>query len=223
MEPRSLKYIAEATEGELRHDLPERMVMRICVDSRQAQAGDLFFALAGERFDAHNFLPEVAERGVTAVVAERSKIPAGFQGCAVIAVDNTRAALGQIARAVEHLRQAVRLQPNYAEAHENLGVALMQQGKLPEAAACLQKALSLAPDDAAAHHNLGLTFRMLGRLEEGVASLRQAMSAQKGKYMGTGARQPFEAQKNGVTAVGVALGTTGAALVLSPRARASVT
>jgi monoterpene epsilon-lactone hydrolase len=31
-----------------------------------------------------------------------------------------------------------------------------------------------------------------------VASLRQAMSAQKGKYMGTGARQPFEAQKNGV-------------------------
>jgi epsilon-lactone hydrolase len=31
-----------------------------------------------------------------------------------------------------------------------------------------------------------------------VSGLRQAMSAQKGKYTGTGARQPFEAQKNGV-------------------------
>jgi acetyl esterase/lipase len=31
-----------------------------------------------------------------------------------------------------------------------------------------------------------------------VSGMRQAMSVQKGKYMGTGARQPFEAQKNGV-------------------------
>jgi len=48
-----------------------------------------------------------------------------------------------------------------------------------------------------------------------VASLRQAMSAQKGKYMGTGARQPFEAQKNGVhpadcqTTPGVVGGVSG--------------
>jgi len=96
MEPRTLQYIAEATAGELCHGLPETAVTRICVDSRQAQAGDLFFALAGERFDAHNFLAEVARRGVTAVVAERAKIPADFQGCAVIAVDNTRAALGRL-------------------------------------------------------------------------------------------------------------------------------
>jgi monoterpene epsilon-lactone hydrolase len=48
-----------------------------------------------------------------------------------------------------------------------------------------------------------------------VASLRQAMSAQKGKYMGTGARQQFEAQKNGVqpadcqTTPGVVGGVSG--------------
>ena len=56
----------------------------------------MFFALAGERFDAHTFLPEVARRGVAAVVAERAKLPPDFQGCAVIAVDNTRAALGRL-------------------------------------------------------------------------------------------------------------------------------
>ena len=48
-----------------------------------------------------------------------------------------------------------------------------------------------------------------------ISGLRQAMSAQKGKYMGTDARQPFEAQKNGVqpadcqTARGVVGGVSG--------------
>src|ERR1039458_9799122 len=96
MEPRSLKYIAEATAGELCNGSPEAKVTRICVDSRQAQPNDLFFALAGERFDAHAFLPEVARRGVAAVVAERPKLPSGLEECAVIAVDNTRAALGRL-------------------------------------------------------------------------------------------------------------------------------
>lgn len=96
MEPRSLNYIAEATAGELRRGSPETLVSRLCTDSRQAQAGDLFFALAGDKFDAHSFLPEVAKRGVAAVVAEPSKTPADLAGCAVIAVDSTRAALGRL-------------------------------------------------------------------------------------------------------------------------------
>ena len=97
MEPRSLKYVAEAAGGELRCGSPETQVARLCIDSRQAEAGDLFFALAGERFDAHRFLPEVARRGVGAVVAERKKLPADFNACAVIMVDSTRAALGRLA------------------------------------------------------------------------------------------------------------------------------
>lgn len=58
MEPRSLHYIAEAAAGELRHGSPDQMVGRLCTDSRLAEPGDLFFALAGERFDAHQLLPE---------------------------------------------------------------------------------------------------------------------------------------------------------------------
>jgi UDP-N-acetylmuramoyl-tripeptide--D-alanyl-D-alanine ligase len=96
MEPRSLKYIAEATGGELGPGSPDTLVTRICADSRDVQPGDLFITLAGERFDAHQFLSEVAQRGAVAVVAERAKLPAGFKGCGVIAVDNTRAALGRL-------------------------------------------------------------------------------------------------------------------------------
>jgi UDP-N-acetylmuramoyl-tripeptide--D-alanyl-D-alanine ligase len=96
MEPRPLQYIAQAAGGELRHGAPGRLVARLCTDSRLAEPDDLFFALAGERFDAHRLLPEVAGRGVGAIVAERAKLPADFQGCPVVAVENTRRALGRL-------------------------------------------------------------------------------------------------------------------------------
>jgi UDP-N-acetylmuramoyl-tripeptide--D-alanyl-D-alanine ligase len=72
------------------------MVSRFCSDSRQAQAGDLFFALDGERFDGHDFLAQVAKKGVTAVVVARNRVPAGLS-CAVITVDSPRRALGRLA------------------------------------------------------------------------------------------------------------------------------
>jgi UDP-N-acetylmuramoyl-tripeptide--D-alanyl-D-alanine ligase len=97
MEPRSLKFVAEACAGELKNSSPDKIVSRLCTDSRQAQAGDLFFALSGERFDAHRFLPEVACRGVAAIVAEQKKTPLEFAECGVILVENTRKALGQLA------------------------------------------------------------------------------------------------------------------------------
>lgn len=97
MESRSLKYVAEACGGELVQGSPNTNVSRVCTDSRQAQAGDLFVALMGEKFDAHTFLPDVAKRNATAVVAEKAKLPGALAGCGVIAVQNTRQALGQLA------------------------------------------------------------------------------------------------------------------------------
>ncbi|HTF84261.1 MAG TPA: Mur ligase domain-containing protein, partial [Cellvibrio sp.] len=37
---------------------------RVTTDTRQLQAGDLFVALRGERFDAHDFLADAAAKGV---------------------------------------------------------------------------------------------------------------------------------------------------------------
>jgi UDP-N-acetylmuramoyl-tripeptide--D-alanyl-D-alanine ligase len=96
MDLRSLKYVAEACAGELQNGPPDGLVARIFTDSRQSQGGDLFFAIAGERFDGHEFLTDVARKGVTAIVAERDRIPAGLP-CGVIAVDNPRLALGRLA------------------------------------------------------------------------------------------------------------------------------
>ncbi|MEO6035329.1 MAG: UDP-N-acetylmuramoyl-tripeptide--D-alanyl-D-alanine ligase [Verrucomicrobiota bacterium] len=95
MEPRSLKYLTQACEGELRNGSPERVATSTSTDSRRAGPGDLFFALAGDRFDAHSFLPDVAKTGVVAVVADAKKIPANFF-TTVIQVDDTRKALGNL-------------------------------------------------------------------------------------------------------------------------------
>lgn len=67
----------------------------VCIDSRKVQPGHLFIALRGERFDAHDFIPEVVAKGAAAVVAE--KLPAGTQAAAMM-VPDSRVALGRIAQ-----------------------------------------------------------------------------------------------------------------------------
>ncbi len=94
-----MKFVAEACAAEIRRGAGETPVARVCIDSRQAGPGDLFFAIKGERFDGHDFLNEVAAKGVAAVVVERKKIPASLPECAVLVVDDARQALGQFAAA----------------------------------------------------------------------------------------------------------------------------
>jgi UDP-N-acetylmuramoyl-tripeptide--D-alanyl-D-alanine ligase len=65
----------------------------VSTDSRQVSIGNLFVALRGERFDAHDFLNDVAARGVAAVVVDR--VPDGLTVPALV-VPDTRIALGEI-------------------------------------------------------------------------------------------------------------------------------
>jgi UDP-N-acetylmuramoyl-tripeptide--D-alanyl-D-alanine ligase len=66
----------------------------VSTDSRTVAGGSLFVALRGERFDAHGFLDQVAQKGVAAVVVE--KLPPGWALPAIV-VPDTLVALGQIA------------------------------------------------------------------------------------------------------------------------------
>jgi UDP-N-acetylmuramoyl-tripeptide--D-alanyl-D-alanine ligase len=97
MDNRSLEFVASACAGEQLSGSSETQVGRVCTDSRQVQPGDLFFALPGERFDGHVFVNEVADKKAAAVVIERGRIPSPLPPCAVLAVDSTRKALGQLA------------------------------------------------------------------------------------------------------------------------------
>lgn len=67
---------------------------RVVTDSRKVQPGDLFVALQGERFDAHDFLGEVVKAGAAAVLISRVSSDVSVPA---LVVPDTRLALGQLA------------------------------------------------------------------------------------------------------------------------------
>jgi len=68
------------------------------------------------------------------------------------------------------------LKPDFAEAHNNLGVTLQELSRLDEALASYNQAIALKPDFAQAHSNLGNSLKKLGRLDEALASYNQAIA-----------------------------------------------
>ena len=68
---------------------------RVSTDSRTAGPGDLFIALRGERFDAHDFLPAVAAQHATAAIVSHMPVEVSLPH---LLVPDTRLALGALAR-----------------------------------------------------------------------------------------------------------------------------
>ena len=98
-----MKFVAQACDAEIKSGSLESEIKNVCTDSRAAKPGDVFFAIKGEKFDGHDFIAEVAAKGVAAVVVEKSKVqslkskvPAGV---ALVAADDVRVALGKFAAA----------------------------------------------------------------------------------------------------------------------------
>jgi UDP-N-acetylmuramoyl-tripeptide--D-alanyl-D-alanine ligase len=67
-------------------------------DSRSVAPGMLFVALKGDRFDGHDFVREVLAKGAAGAMVERTWADAN-PGLPLIAVNDTRLALGQLAAA----------------------------------------------------------------------------------------------------------------------------
>ena len=70
---------------------------RVSTDTRQISAGDLFVALKGDRFDAHDFLADAKGKGAAAAVVRRGT--PRVDGLPVFEVADTLVALGLLARA----------------------------------------------------------------------------------------------------------------------------
>jgi tetratricopeptide (TPR) repeat protein len=73
---------------------------------------------------------------------------------------------GRLAEAEAAYREAIGLDPGFAQAYNNLGSLLGRQGRLDEAVAEISRALELSPDLAAAHGNLGIVLALQGKSDE---------------------------------------------------------
>lgn len=78
-------------------DAQQLNISSVGSDSRQVSAGEFFIALSGERFDAHDFLSDVAKSGASAaLISKREACP---ENLAALCVTDTRIGLGALAKA----------------------------------------------------------------------------------------------------------------------------
>ncbi|MDP3274193.1 MAG: tetratricopeptide repeat protein [Deltaproteobacteria bacterium] len=77
--------------------------------------------------------------------------------------------------AIQSFSRAVELDPQFAEAHNNLGVYLLQAGNVSTAIEHLRAATALSPSWAKAHLNLGDALRALHTYDEATTELQRAL------------------------------------------------
>ena len=77
-------------------------------------------------------------------------------------------------------KKLIELKPDYAEAHNNLGVIQKELVKIEEAIASCKKAIELKPDYAEAHFNLGVILQDFNQLEEAEINYKKAIELNPG-------------------------------------------
>ena len=76
---------------------------------------------------------------------------------------------------IESYKQAIRINPDDASAHYNLGVTYYELGMYKEMIESCKQAIKIDPDDASVHNNLGLAYYKSGMYKEAIESFRQAI------------------------------------------------
>ena len=81
----------------------------------------------------------------------------------------------ELPEGIEQYEQALRIKPDFAKAHNNLGSALASQGKVSEAIAEFEAALRIERDYAEAHNNLGNVLFKLDKVPEAITEYAAAL------------------------------------------------
>jgi predicted TPR repeat methyltransferase len=84
-------------------------------------------------------------------------------------------AQGDLGAAIDSYNQAIKIKPDYAEAHNNMGNALKDKGDLDAAIDSYQKAIKIKPDYADAYSNMGNALKDKGDLDAAIVSYKQAL------------------------------------------------
>jgi protein O-GlcNAc transferase len=125
------------------------------------------FRMAREHFDAGR-LPQ-ADQLCRRILQEDTAHSGAWHLLGLIA---GRAGRGDLA--IDYFRAAIRINPDFAQAHTDLAIELATGRKLVEAVDSFVQALRVEPDHARAHFGLGVALQLQGKLDEAAASFRRA-------------------------------------------------
>lgn len=165
------KLIAEAIRKGLRHpranELLERARSGRTKSAERAIPLKQQIAALEHLFNAGRF--SEAESQAQALV---QRDPKAGQGWHILAM--ARLAQSNYQAALEPLRRALKLKPEVAELHYNLGYVLERLDRPEEAVAAYRRAVQIKPNLAEAHNNLGNVLKDLKRYEEALAAYQRA-------------------------------------------------
>ncbi len=85
---------------------------------------------------------------------------------------------GKLDAALECFRQALLLQPDFADAHNQMGATLHALGRFDEAIGHYHQVLALRPDYVEVYNNLGLALQAQGKLPEATEQFQRAIARQ---------------------------------------------
>ena len=89
--------------------------------------------------------------------------------------------LNNLDLAASSFKQAIKLKPDMAMAHDGLGMVLSNQGKLREAIVQYKNAAKVDPNDWIAYQSAGMASSMLGEHEKAISFFDQAIKLQPGR------------------------------------------
>ena len=98
----TLQTVKKATDGKILRGRPDLVLAGISTDTRTLEPGDLFFAIRGDKYDAHDFLPHAAGSGAAAAVIDDKHAAQRAPDLPLVLVQDTTRALGDLAHWHRH-------------------------------------------------------------------------------------------------------------------------
>ena len=142
---------------------PDKVVKLLAEGNALAQAGDPAGALSKYR-DALNY-------------ADGEGDPDVFFNMGI-----AHKAKGETDRAIAAYEKALKLAPEYSEAHNNLGNLLKNQKRFEEAIIHYEASIKIFPDNSNTHNNLGTVHAMRGDMSKAETYFAKAVSIQPTYY-----------------------------------------
>ena len=84
--------------------------------------------------------------------------------------------IGMLDKAINAYKKCIILKPDYADAYNNMCVALKDQGKLDKAIEVCNKAISIKPNYTEAYNNLGNILKDQGKLDKAIEAYKKCIS-----------------------------------------------
>ena len=129
---------------------------------------------AGAAIEIHLEAPARMEPGKVTLAQLQHRVPGG--AAREFAREGRAYAAGDVQGSIAHLQRALEVDPEYMEAHNNLGARYMTLHRFEDAAAEFRRAIELDPAAEKAFANLAGALLLLGHDTEAEAAARRAVA-----------------------------------------------